>query len=388
VDFSNLYYKTVNNKKKCENYHLVVIFNFVAHILRLGMIPIFVFDGKPPLSKDIVIAQRKARVMRRAIAASIASAPPAPPSSPQSPKLMQVFGQIAAMMSRGASPMIDEMISRFGCGSRAGNKSNSVSPMRQESPVPASASASAHSPMQMAAPSPIQMACMAPPPMAVKPVPVVDVVMRENINDIKKMLDYLKIPHVSIANGEADPVCAKIMADYKGAIRFVLSDDVDLLALGCPVLRNFNFAKNTAEYLHPDRIREHLGLSQEQMIDLFIMFSTEYRPIFAKYTKLEILEYLKILGTLEAVAQRIAIIFPNVQIPDAAEIAERRAAFDVSQVQYASEIRHFEHISKFVNGTMNPPMSVLQKHMEKTCPSLSPHLVKLKLQDIYYVHGD
>lgn len=91
------------------------------------------------------------------------------------------------------------------------------------------------------------------------------------LHNIHRMFDQMGIPYVR-ANYEADAMCAKLYQE--GIIMACLSDDMDMLALGCGSTIKFHQG-NVIEYNLAHIIRE-LDITQEQLIDMCIMFGTDY----------------------------------------------------------------------------------------------------------------
>jgi len=91
------------------------------------------------------------------------------------------------------------------------------------------------------------------------------------LHNIKYMFNLLGIPYVR-ANYEADAMCAKLYKE--GIITSCLSDDMDMLALGCGSTIKFYQGK-IIEY-NLSHIIGELGINQDQLIDICIMFGTDY----------------------------------------------------------------------------------------------------------------
>lgn len=89
--------------------------------------------------------------------------------------------------------------------------------------------------------------------------------------NIHRMFDHMGIPYVR-ANYEADAMCAKLYKE--GIIMACLSDDMDMLALGCGSTIKF-YQGSIIEY-NLAHINRELGITQEQLIDMCIMFGTDY----------------------------------------------------------------------------------------------------------------
>lgn len=89
--------------------------------------------------------------------------------------------------------------------------------------------------------------------------------------NIYKLFDLLNIPYIK-ANFEADALCAKLYKDK--IITSCLSDDMDMLALGCGSTIKFQEGQ-IIEY-NLEEIKNVLDVNQEQFIDMCIMFGCDY----------------------------------------------------------------------------------------------------------------
>jgi len=96
-------------------------------------------------------------------------------------------------------------------------------------------------------------------------------VRTSELNNIHRMFDHMGIPYVR-ANYEADAMCAKLYKE--GIIIACLSDDMDMLALGCGSTIKF-YQGNVIEY-NLAHINRELNITQEQLIDMCILFGTDY----------------------------------------------------------------------------------------------------------------
>lgn len=91
------------------------------------------------------------------------------------------------------------------------------------------------------------------------------------LQNIRKLFDVLGIPYVK-AEYEADALCAKLYKEK--IITSCLSDDMDMLALGCGSTIKYNDGQLIEFNL--EQIQTELGLTQEQFIDMCILFGCDY----------------------------------------------------------------------------------------------------------------
>ncbi|VBB18367.1 flap endonuclease 1-like [Yasminevirus sp. GU-2018] len=110
---------------------------------------------------------------------------------------------------------------------------------------------------------------------------------------IHKLFDVLNIPYIR-AEFEADALCAKLYKEK--IITCCLSDDMDMLALGCGSTIKFNEGKLIEFNL--EQIKESLCLNQEQFVDMCIMFGCDYLQHPLKIECEDVYEMIKKHGSL------------------------------------------------------------------------------------------
>jgi flap endonuclease-1 len=147
----------------------------------------------------------------------------------------------------------------------------------------------------------------------------------EMVEETKTMLGLLGVPWVAAAaEGEGQ---AAVMAK-RGHLDVVATQDWDALLYGSPVLVRHLMADGSKSYgkvIHAERIdldsmREAIGLTQEQLVDLGIMIGTDFHPGVRGVGPKTGLKLLKKHGTLEGVCAA-----KEVEVPE--NIDEIRAIF-------------------------------------------------------------
>ena len=99
-------------------------------------------------------------------------------------------------------------------------------------------------------------------------------VTKENINQLKYLLNILNIPYIH-ENIEADLISSKLSSS--NIVDMVVSEDMDHLTNGTKYLiRDFNVNNNIAKCYDLNMIRTKLGLSHLQFINLCILFGCDY----------------------------------------------------------------------------------------------------------------
>lgn len=96
---------------------------------------------------------------------------------------------------------------------------------------------------------------------------------KREINMCKKLLDYLGISYVQ-APEEADSQCAYLCRS--GLVDGVLTNDMDLLTFGTPIIYNNIFSSKDTIKISLNKILEEFKLSYDQFIDLSILLGSDY----------------------------------------------------------------------------------------------------------------
>jgi 5'-3' exonuclease len=136
----------------------------------------------------------------------------------------------------------------------------------------------------------------------------------KQICDIMTLLDMFSIPYMAL-DIEADIVCAKLVK--YGFVDYCISNDVDLLAFGCTkIIRNLKFRDDKIEIFSHDQIIDDLELSHDQFIDLCIIMGCDYAPRIIGIKPDLALALIKKYKCIEAVLDNFDII--NTEL-DAAE---------------------------------------------------------------------
>ncbi|AYV84436.1 MAG: putative flap endonuclease 1-like [Hyperionvirus sp.] len=124
-------------------------------------------------------------------------------------------------------------------------------------------------------------------------------IKKVDIDNVKKFFDLLSIPYLS-ATGEADALCAKLFKD--GYITACLSDDMDMLALGCG--RTIKFQDGKVLEFDLNYILDQLELSHSQFVEMCLLFGCDYiRPTF-KIENNESYKLIRLYGTIENILDK------------------------------------------------------------------------------------
>lgn len=94
-------------------------------------------------------------------------------------------------------------------------------------------------------------------------------------DDIRSLCTLMNVPFIR-ANGEADVLCAKLY--LSGQVHAIMSEDSDILLYGGGrLIRKFSWT-NEIEVLDLNQILKSLGITYNQFIDLAILSGTDYTP--------------------------------------------------------------------------------------------------------------
>jgi 5'-3' exonuclease len=115
-----------------------------------------------------------------------------------------------------------------------------------------------------------------------------------DIQMVKQMFDTLNVPFM-VAKGEADSLCAKLYKE--GKITACLSDDMDMLALGCG--KTIKFVEGKIIEFDLVKILEGLKLNQDEFVDMCILFGCDYIRSYNKLNYTESYELIKKYKSIE-----------------------------------------------------------------------------------------
>jgi 5'-3' exonuclease len=109
-------------------------------------------------------------------------------------------------------------------------------------------------------------------------------IKKEHITVLKNLFDYLKIPYIHLHNYEADLVCSRLVG-MKHADA-CLSDDYDLISYNCKcILRNLDMKNGTVDIIKLDELYSKINLNYEEFIYLIIMNGSDYSEKAISYSE-------------------------------------------------------------------------------------------------------
>jgi len=113
------------------------------------------------------------------------------------------------------------------------------------------------------------------------------------LSNIIKLFELMNVPYIQ-AEYEADALCAKLYKER--IITTCLSDDMDILTLGCGSMIKIQEGKIYEFNLN--HINKKLGYTQDQLIDLCIMFGCDYLQHSVRLDCDTIYELIKKYGSI------------------------------------------------------------------------------------------
>jgi len=127
--------------------------------------------------------------------------------------------------------------------------------------------------------------------------------------DIKNLFNLFNIPFIH-AGVEAEMICSALVK--LGIADYCIGNDMDLFALGCPrIIRNINFRDDLVDVYYLDTILNNLELSYTEFVDLCISLGSDYTGRLGGVKNYHILEYIKKYKSIENILANIDNINTN-----------------------------------------------------------------------------
>lgn len=123
------------------------------------------------------------------------------------------------------------------------------------------------------------------------------------IRDCKRLFDLMGIPYL-VANGEAETLCARLIKE--GIVYGCLSEDTDVLANGGRYfIRNFNVNNNRVIEYDLNIILEKFGVTYDQFIDICILCGCDYTCTIVNIGIMKAYDFIKKYGDIEGIIKYI-----------------------------------------------------------------------------------
>lgn len=224
----------------------------------------------------------------------------------------------------------------------------------------------------------------------------------KQIQEIKTLLECFGIPYIHV-DAEADAICTMLVkigiADY-GA-----SNDMDLLAFGCPaIIRNINFLDDYVDVYEIDKINQVLEISHEQFIDLCIILGCDYAdrliglknsmalPLIKQYgsieniiANLDIINQTKFIDQDQDTDESTGINNYRLKISDDFEYKDARSVFNIQlDTEYILSLvpeNAFDNVIDICNKIILNPVRYreITEFCNTYCVGLNSHLINHKL---------
>ncbi len=229
----------------------------------------------------------------------------------------------------------------------------------------------------------------------------------KQIQEIKTLLESFGIPYIHI-DVEADAICAMLVK--LGVADYGASNDMDLLAFGCPaIIRNINFMDDYVDVYEINKIIPALEITQSQFIDLCIILGCDYAdrliglknsmalPLIKKYGNIEnIIHNLDLINqseivtgdTVDPTVNESNNINYRLKISDEFEYQEARMVFNMQlDSEYIRSLvpeNAFESVIDICNKIMLNPVRYreVSEFCNTYCVGLNSQLINRKLASI------
>jgi len=128
----------------------------------------------------------------------------------------------------------------------------------------------------------------------------------KQIQEIKTLLESFGIPYIHV-DVEADAICAMLVK--LGVADYGASNDMDLLAFGCPaIIRNINFMDDYVDVYEINKIIPALEITHSQFIDLCIILGCDYADRLIGLKNSMALPLIKKYGNIENIILNLDLI--------------------------------------------------------------------------------
>jgi len=128
----------------------------------------------------------------------------------------------------------------------------------------------------------------------------------KQIQEIKTLLESFGIPYIHV-DLEADAICAMLVK--LGVADYGASNDMDLLAFGCPaIIRNINFMDDYVDVYEINKIIPALEITHDQFIDMCIILGCDYADRLIGLKNSMALPLIKKYGNIENIIHNLDLI--------------------------------------------------------------------------------
>lgn len=247
IDISTYIYKALYNSDNEDYPHLVYLFNQATMLMSVGVIPVYVFDGKPPDEKNGVLKTRSDK--KKALETRI--------SNLQEEILKKESRPIVEGDDEVSGELPSDESLDSGDEKKAEIKQLSKSLIR---------------------------------------------VTEDHIIQIKELLSALGVMYVQ-GNGEAESICAKM---YKlGLVDLCITEDTDILPFGSGIsLRAMNNKGNSVMEYNLSVILDELELTYKQFVEFCILCGCDYTCTITQVGPATAYKFIKQYGSIRKLIKK------------------------------------------------------------------------------------
>lgn len=129
-------------------------------------------------------------------------------------------------------------------------------------------------------------------------------ITRKHISDIQNYLDSKKYKYIHLENVEGDFVCHSLYNN--DIIDAIISNDMDMLLYGCPILRNWSSTANFVDEYNSTTIYNNINMSKEQFLDFILMLGCDYLPNIGKISVNDAYYLIQTFKNIETIIKKIS----------------------------------------------------------------------------------
>ena len=190
----------------------------------------------------------------------------------------------------------------------------------------------------------------------------------KDFDDLKVIFTKIGIPHIT-SNGEAEELCAKLCK--QNIVDACMSDDMDCLPFGaCKFLRNFNSNKNYITQIDLKILLEELDISYDQFIDICILSGCDYCNKISGIGCIKGYKLIKEYGNIETMVQNIKNKIPN-NFNEDYERARYLFKCDYDNIEIFNDVIKLSDMESdiidtlIVNNVSNKTIHIVEKSFQK-----------------------
>ncbi len=200
-------------------------------------------------------------------------------------------------------------------------------------------------------------------------------IRQEHIDDAKKLLDFFGVPYI-IAQSEAESLCAVLCK--KGIVDATLSEDSDVLATGgCVLLKNFTMEKGgTVTEVCLDKVLQEMNMSYDEFLDMCILCGCDYTSKIVGIGPINAFKLIQKHKKIENIITNIKNT-KNCYVPDDFDYVKSRELFKT-----ACETDDFEI---YKTAVLQTPIQItsLMAYLQQKCPKLKGKILA-DIQELKY----